>query len=290
MSPSEADKNPNAWTGEEGLGELEAEMDVAEVMSYTSWQTPANAAASAVAGGSIPPEAWKKLLVRHLKLVKIMSSAEAKDGNQSEKRNSRGKGDGKNCLCHPHPLHCAASQGIVRAGTALLRATPSDLEVKDSAGRTPLHWAAMMNHSAFLKMLLDAGAKVNARDVAGHTALMSGCACGAASAARILLQYGADENAQDHLGLTPLHAAAASGYLDVAEVLLLAGADHTHRASVGASARHVAERQGHTAMVWLLAGRGKAAPRSENAHVEDMGAHFKFDRHALLHRNRTKRS
>lgn len=269
---------------------MKGDMDVAQVLSSASWQIPASAAAAVVAGGAIPTEAWRKLLAAHLRLAVFVCNGDVNGGRSNGAPNG-GRGGIMNVLHqqpHPHPLHCAASQGIIRAGIALIQSRPSDINVQDASGRTPLHWASMANHDGFVQMLVEAGAATDSRDSAGRTPLMSSCAYGATAASRVLLQWGAHKDAQDFMGLTPLHAAAAGGHVEVAEVLLLAGADHQRRASVGASPRNVAERQGHSAVVDLLTNRGKG-PCSGDARGKHVGVHYTFDRHSLLNRRRIHR-
>jgi ankyrin repeat protein len=64
---------------------------------------------------------------------------------------------------------------------------------EDSAGYTPLHYAARAGHAAIVRMLLDGGGDVNARTRAG--------------------------------GATPLHRAANQGHQQVVQLLVERGAD-----------------------------------------------------------------
>jgi ankyrin repeat protein len=64
---------------------------------------------------------------------------------------------------------------------------------EDSAGYTPLHYAARAGHAAIVRLLLDGGGDVNARTRAG--------------------------------GATPLHRAAYQGHLEVVRLLVERGAD-----------------------------------------------------------------
>jgi len=70
------------------------------------------------------------------------------------------------------------------------------------------------------------GAEVNVKDTAGRTPLHMAAAYGATPVARLLLDKGADPDVQDSMGLTPLHMAA--GYCRPSTIKLLveeAGAD-----------------------------------------------------------------
>lgn len=88
-----------------------------------------------------------------------------------------------------------------------------------------LRLAAASKDPAIAKMLIAAGARVNAGDKDKETALHLAASGGGAGMVEVLLQAGADVNARDDEGLTPLHSAAAWGHLSLTGVLLAAGAD-----------------------------------------------------------------
>ncbi|WP_248928280.1 ankyrin repeat domain-containing protein [Paenibacillus hamazuiensis] len=83
-----------------------------------------------------------------------------------------------------------------------------NLEVRDDkSGYTPLLFLAERS-PAYIPVLLDAGANVNAAGVRGDTALMRIAGKGMPELVRAMLQKGADPNAQVLGGYTPLRAAA----------------------------------------------------------------------------------
>jgi len=88
-----------------------------------------------------------------------------------------------------------------------------------------LRLAAASNDPTIAKVLLAAGAKVNATDKDHETALHSAAAEGGTGVAKVLLAAGANVNARDEEGLTPLHSAAAWGHLELTRLLLASGAD-----------------------------------------------------------------
>ena len=105
----------------------------------------------------------------------------------------------------------------------LLLIAGADIEAPDLRKRTPLMRAA--HSEALVWLLLDLGADVRARDTYRGTALHF--AAGGADLAVIgaLLDQGADVNAADSSGRTPLHEAAACAYLAGVRLLLERGAD-----------------------------------------------------------------
>lgn len=90
--------------------------------------------------------------------------------------------------------------GILRGGV------PADRGRREPApgGLTPLHYAARHNHVEAAKLLLKAGAKVNAREANDITPLLMAIGSGNAAVAIFLLENGSDVNATDWYGRTPL--------------------------------------------------------------------------------------
>jgi uncharacterized protein len=90
--------------------------------------------------------------------------------------------------------------GIIRGGV------PADRGRREPTpgGLTPLHYAARHNHVEVAKLLLKAGAKIEARDPNDITPLLMAIGSAQAAVAQFLIEQGADVNAQDWYGRTPL--------------------------------------------------------------------------------------
>jgi cytohesin len=117
------------------------------------------------------------------------------------------------------PIHDAAYLGDV-ANLKKLLASGVKVDARESlSGYTPLHWAGT---AEVAKVLLKAGAKVDARTISGSTPLHL---AGTAEVAKVLLKAGAKVNARDQNGWTPLHQQAYRGEAGVVEFLLKAGAN-----------------------------------------------------------------
>lgn len=162
------------------------------------------------------------------------------------------------------PLHYAIDRATKPAVVAVLLDAGADVNARTagdaSAGRTPLMLAARRGRLELVKLLLAAGAKVNAKDDDGLTAMAHACWekhgayetvlrellaaggkadtpalawaawSGTPGMVRMLAAAGADLNATTFWG-TPLVAAVDSERADTAEVLLAFGADPTLKAT-----------------------------------------------------------
>ena len=162
------------------------------------------------------------------------------------------------------PLISAAKHGD-EAGVRSLLSVPkvrlkADTTVINTAGpdgTTALYWAARGDHLAIVRMLLAAGAKVDAADRYGITPLALAAVNGSAPVISALLEAGADANARVGDGETVLMAAARTGRADAAKLLLDRGADpNVREPSQGETAVMWAAGENHAEMVRLLASRG----------------------------------
>jgi ankyrin repeat protein len=115
------------------------------------------------------------------------------------------------------------ASGDTTAWQARLK-SKADVNVRDGAGNTALHLAALNHDLAAVDALLAAGAEADARNSAEATPLLYGA--GHAGVVRALLARGANPNAASKLKVTPLMAAVAPPEsFEVARLLLEAGAD-----------------------------------------------------------------
>jgi len=83
----------------------------------------------------------------------------------------------------------------------------------------PLHFAANTGNADAVRLLLDAGAEVNARDAQGGTALHAAAKGGHTATVQLLLARGAEKQVRDTMGKTPLDVASESGLSEVAALL-----------------------------------------------------------------------
>jgi ankyrin repeat protein len=123
----------------------------------------------------------------------------------------------------------AAALGDTGRLEALLASDPALARAWSPDGFTALHYAAFFGSSAAIRLLIGAGADLeaparNTEFAAEAHPLHSAVAAGRRENAQALLEAGADPNARQHGGFTPLMQAEQSGNLELAELLIEKGA------------------------------------------------------------------
>jgi ankyrin repeat protein len=152
-------------------------------------------------------------------------------------------------------LHTCARTGKPEAAKILI-AHGASIDAGESwRGQTPLMWAAAEGHAGMTRLLIEAGADVNARSAVvtwerqrtseprdkwlppgGFTPLLFAARDGRVAAARVLLEHGADINVVDPDRHTALILALINGHFDVAGVLIDKGIDVNMEDKVGRTA------------------------------------------------------
>ncbi len=142
------------------------------------------------------------------------------------------------------PVADAAMRGDHGSVRALLRGG-ADVNAAQGDGMTALHWAAERGDVEMARMLVHAGAGMEAvTRMAEYTALHLACRAGHGAVARALLEAGADPAAPTASGgATSLHLAAAAGSAEAVVALIEHGADVDARE----------ERAGQTPLIFAAA-------------------------------------
>ena len=117
----------------------------------------------------------------------------------------------------------------------------ADPDLQDENGWSPLHVAAQYGYLSTTRALLNGAADVNLPDNKGMTPLMLTLARGDERTYTILLANGADPNYQDNDGNTALHHAVQANLVDAIPLLLKAGASLTVANNQGQTPLDVAE-------------------------------------------------
>jgi ankyrin repeat protein len=105
-------------------------------------------------------------------------------------------------------LHRAAAEGDVAGARSLIEGG-ADLNTFDDVGFTPLHYAVRNGHHGLAKLLLDAGANVNAREEStnSNTAISVAVTEASPEMVELLLQRGANPGIRGWMGIDAYHAA-----------------------------------------------------------------------------------
>jgi len=123
------------------------------------------------------------------------------------------------------PLMYAAAFGSVSVVEYLLNTGEVYVNALDDTQKTALHHAAKHSKVAEMKLLLRAGAMIDARDHNGCTALMFCAGTGDPDGVQALLDKGANPNTRDYQGNSTLSYAQDVNHTQVVEMLLAAGAE-----------------------------------------------------------------
>jgi len=141
----------------------------------------------------------------------------------------------------------SAALGYVDRLRDRLRDDPSLATARSADGFTALHFAAFFGKLEVARILLEAGARVDAYadNPIRVQPLHSAAANRHLEVCRLLLAVGADVNARQGGGFTPLHAAAQNGDPEMVELFLSAQADPSATTDTGETPAATAEAAGH---------------------------------------------
>ena len=185
------------------------------------------------------------------------------------------------------PIHDAAYNIDVEALRRLLAENVSP-RATDFMGSTPLHclcrstWGALDDRLLCLRLLLDAGANMEAVDCNRHTPL-HWCTARVQNIKIMssLIEAGANVNAAADFGKTALHFAASNGALACVEVLLAAGADLDVRRNDGSTPFDVALQHNGRRMWPLFLRSGAEIPTNNTdpyiVRVRNAGGFKKYE-------------
>ena len=179
----------------------------------------------------------------------------------------------------------AAKRDDIEAIRALI-ADGADVNAAHGDGMTGLHWAALNGNGEIARLLIDAGAALEAATRLGaHTPLHVAAKEGQGEVVAILAAAGADPAAVTETGAMPLHFAAASGDVRAVTVLLGHGAAVDPREPQwGQTPLMFAAALGRTEAVTALLGAG--ANGTATAHVMDLVERDIVDRASQRRRGR----
>ncbi|GMH36939.1 hypothetical protein BSKO_04812 [Bryopsis sp. KO-2023] len=156
------------------------------------------------------------------------------------------------------PLHAAAEEGRDDTVKILIEAG-ADIDALNEEEETPLFYAARSGHLGVTITLVKAGATVDSKTDIDFTPMMEAAFKNHVEVVVFLLDSGADVNAQNKGGVTALFLAAQRGHVSVAKILLKAGAKVELSAKDGVTPLMRAATNGHLELAELLLESGSDA-------------------------------
>ena len=166
-------------------------------------------------------------------------------------------------LCKPHypaqsltekpALHWAVQYGLPNV-VAKIASTITDINMRDSSGRTALHIAVQFRRDSISRSLLEREVDVNAQDSIG-TALHYAVHTEDASTVQMLLEAGADPNMRIERRSTPIYLAVTRNNLGMIRLLLDHGADPNASCEVDSAGKMVLTRDPQDGIVGSPQGR-----------------------------------
>ncbi|MEO9034074.1 MAG: ankyrin repeat domain-containing protein [Gemmatimonadaceae bacterium] len=180
------------------------------------------------------------------------------------------------------PVADAAMKGDSATVVSLIR-TGADVNAAQGDGMTALHWAAQRGDAGEAKMLVTAGARLDATTRNGnYTPLHLAARAGKPAVIKVLLAAGANPNATTTSGgATALHFAASEGNAESVAALIEKGANvNAKESSFGQTPIMWAAAANRVAVIQVLASKG--ADLSATSKVDNVPALDSAERAATL--------
>ncbi|KAJ8729440.1 hypothetical protein PYW08_001021 [Mythimna loreyi] len=151
------------------------------------------------------------------------------------------------------------------AAIASASVVTNGIDQHDAFMQTALHYAAEQGHAGVVKLLIEAGSKIDAETGDGVTALHVAVIKNYTDIVKILIKAGSNVNHKTYDSMTPLHFATSRGFLDLVKILVTNGASLEARDANERTALYIAAGRGHMDVIKYLIDAG-ANVNSEEIH------------------------
>lgn len=152
----------------------------------------------------------------------------------------------------------------------------ADVNAKNTEGFAPLFATWPRNFVQAAQMLIAAGANVNAKSNEGLSVLRYMAFNGSKEIVKLLIENGADLNVPDNQGATPLMAAIFKGHTEVAKILIDRGANVNVENNKGLTALIVSGFKGDSEISKMLIDKGvKVDHRDQDGGTALIAASYK---------------
>ena len=153
-------------------------------------------------------------------------------------------------------IHKAAYKGNLEKVKQIIEKHPTQINVQDSLGKTPLYFASTHGYKEIVEFLLAYGADSELANFYNERPLTKAAEFGHYDIVKILLEHGAKVNCKDDFDSTPLHDGARKGNRQIVDILLLYGADINSKDKIDETPLHQAARRGNIENVKSLVEHG----------------------------------
>lgn len=153
-------------------------------------------------------------------------------------------------------IHTAVESGDLTQIQSLIDSDTGCLELKNEHGLNPLNLASYLGKAEIVKLLLDAGADINAGDFENSQPLHNAAVSGNVDTLRVLLEHKGNIDARDDYQMTPLHFALNFRKPEAARFLVEQGADVNARNHHGGTPLIYASFSNDIELIGLLIKKG----------------------------------
>jgi ankyrin repeat protein len=183
---------------------------------------------------------------------------------------------------HLSPLAGAATNGQLEAANFLISHGAHVNPIPSQSSSAPLHQACRSNDIEMARLLLGAGADINAQNCYKSTPLMYAVKYGSPALVALTLSYYPDLDTPSFMDTTAVHWAVFNGRPEALALLLRAGANPDARMADESTPLHCAVMKGATGMAGILIEYGANVALKDNQERTPIEVAFSNGRRSIV--------